>query len=228
MIITLKNNSETSFATFLLDFISVSEMLVHSDYVFVLVIVKTVVRIIIKDTVVRLCTTWLRVHAVVLLLLSFFNWEEVDLFILKDFSLFYVPEELSKQLEGFISTHWKTCVYVTCSCAVLFMSQGWQFRIDQFSFLGRNNSLCIDWRSLWSISLCIIWFRTLLRLSDRVQLVFRHVLVVHTILDSVCSCLVCPWTCIWAILIIEGIWMSIGINWSRSCSWFFICLSLIL
>lgn len=125
MVIAFKNNSKTSFSTLLLYLISVAKMLIHSYDILVLIIVKAMVCIVVENTVVWLSSTWLGMHAQVFLLLSFLNWEEINVLIFKYFSFFNIPHERSKHFKSFVGTHWKSCVIVARSSTILLMPQGW-------------------------------------------------------------------------------------------------------
>lgn len=97
-------------------------MFVESCGVLLLICVETVVGLLVEDTHVAE-SSLVSGHSVVLLLLSLFNIEVVDCLVLKNLSLFYVPEVRAQYLEGFIGSHWKLETLGACSCAILSMSE---------------------------------------------------------------------------------------------------------
>ena len=83
VIITLQNNSKTSFTALFDDFVSKSKMLIHSYYVLILIIVESIICCFIKHSHLRLCPTRVGVHSAILLLLSLLNREEVYCLVLE-------------------------------------------------------------------------------------------------------------------------------------------------
>jgi len=133
-------HTKRAFSALLLDFVPKSQVLVHSDNVLILVVVKSVVRLLIVDAIVALSTRALAVHAAVLLLLPFFDREPVDGLKFKDLALFNVPQVRTQRLECFVGSHWEPA-YVACRSAILLVSQSGEFGVDQFVFVLNNASL---------------------------------------------------------------------------------------
>ena len=125
-------------------------MLVCSGNVFVLVSVITIVKCFIKNTHVWLSACIFHMLPKVFLLLTFFNWEEVDLWKFKDFFLFLwvkyfledffflgLPHVWTEQLECFIRGHWESVIMITVggSCTILFSSEGWHLGVNKFALV---------------------------------------------------------------------------------------------
>jgi hypothetical protein len=112
VIVTLEHHSEAAFSDLLRDFISVSEMLIHSLDVLVALGVKSVVGCFVKNAHVRLGPYRACVGSIELLLFPFLDGEEVNGFVFEDLSLLHVPEVRAENLKSFIRIHWKSVVVV--------------------------------------------------------------------------------------------------------------------
>ena len=129
-------------------------------------------------------------HSHVLLLLTFFYWEEVNGSEVIQLSLFTLPKKWSKNFWGFVRCHWESSLVrkVASSCAILSTAkvaelQIWELWVNYFWFVCCESSLWLNKMSKWcpcSIVYCLCRW-----LSDCIQLFIEIGLDMDTVHCSV-------------------------------------------
>jgi len=211
-------------------------MFIHSYNIFILIIIKPIICNFIKHPHFTLTSLTCWILPIIFLFFPLLDREEINSFKFKYFSFFNIPHIWCQHLKCLICCHWEsTNINITSSSTILSMSQIWQFRINQLTFILDNTTSGVEsklnWCWTWSIS--NNWIKCWLCSPNRLELLFSRWLShcldvvsgigISTVLYSQTSLACLPWRLVWCLLRLG----TSCVDRTRLCSRLFKVLSLV-